>query len=179
MTHSTLLRHPRRQPRADEQLLLGPSTTSGPAERPRGVEPARLGCKPGTSRIVVDELTAAAKAEAARLPIVAIQTELGPDPLSAEPVPLKNWADVLHGAEANVLRQLSRLTVGTTAALVRDLDDTLAPVMAAHRAVYDDAGIEPVDPAELRRCFVALSVATEDAYADFAAEWVVAGVTIR
>jgi hypothetical protein len=123
---------------------IRPGTKPAPPtpERPRGVQPKRLGCAPGTSRIVVDELTAAAKAEAARLPIVAIQTELGPDPLSAEPIPLKDWANILHGAEADVLRQLSRLTVGTTAALVRDLDDILAPVMAAHRAVYDDAGIE-------------------------------------
>lgn len=148
-----------------------------PPERPRGIEPLRLPCKPGTSRIVVDELTAAAKAEAARLPIVAIQDQLGPDPVTAEPLPMTDWADVLNGAEAEILRNLSRLTADTTSALVRDLDAALAPVMAAHRTMFDDAGIEPVSADELRRCFTAVLIASDDGYAEIAAEWIVAGVT--
>lgn len=69
--------------------------------------------------------------ETTRRPIAAIQAELGPDPLSAEPIPLTDWADALHGIEVHIMRRYSQATDATTRLLNRHLSEMRLPAIAA------------------------------------------------
>lgn len=172
--------------REDEELLLAPAAPTGPVEIPRGIAPARLGCVPGTSRAVVDELRAETVGQAweravfgpadpAALIQHAWQMALAPlEQLLHDPLPDTDWTDVLAGAEANTFRMCSRGIEACTA-ILNGWHVQLTAVTEARQLLVDDSGIEPVGADELRQGFAAVSAATEDALAEFAAEWILAG----
>lgn len=122
-----LLRH-----RRDEAALLAPASHRAPVpvERPRGIAPARLGCAPGTSRQVLDELMAAGAREQQRTTpadpaaLIAHAWWIIIAPLMAalaEPEPDTDWADKVRGVAAITARRISGVAAETTRILQKVL----------------------------------------------------------
>ena len=91
-----------------QQLKHHPDQAVIPAEKPRGVEPRRLPCAPGTSRHVLDEL----RAETAPVPPTALR--------QAFDRPAPTWLPAI-GLRPVPLASVVRDDIATTAAALAQL----------------------------------------------------------
>lgn len=164
----------RRNPIADltqaVMAVLDEPRYSQPVMRPTGVPAVKLGCRPGTSRTVLDELRADDKAwlplSTGGLRVVPLKPSAVVDPLEQlfamldEAAPVTDWSAMLAEADQRVLDLLGAQDYRNARDFESELaayDQSQRAVIDVQRALLDDIDMVGLDAVRVRQALAQLA----------------------